>query len=72
MQCDFQVTRKLQLDKHVSLKHSKKINNDNMAVGTKCKNCGEPFTIKGDLMRHRKAQHIESVAPCRNNAEMCW
>ena len=34
--------------------------------GIKCKNCGETFNDKRDLMNHRKCMHPSTVAPCRN------
>ena len=44
------------------------------------KTCSEVFSAKWDLMKHRKNEHPETVAPCRNYSEgkcsytdsMCW
>ena len=46
----------------------------------KCKNCGEQFSSKWNLMYHRKSKHLNTVAFCRNNLggncpysdDMCW
>ena len=45
-----------------------------------CRNCGERFAAKWDLMSHRKNMHANIIAVCRNNLqgkcdytdEMCW
>ena len=77
-ECDFQGTSKTQIDKHIKLKHE--VNNQNKGGMIKCRNCGEQFSQKWDLMNHRKLQHKETVAHCKNNqvgkcqftAESCW
>ena len=46
----------------------------------KCRNCGEKFFGKSNLMIHRKQTHINTVADCKNNQEgkclftsdKCW
>ena len=46
----------------------------------KCRNCGEKFSAKWNLMNHRKRMHSSTVAVCRNytegqcnySDEMCW
>ena len=46
----------------------------------KCNNCGEQFSDKRNLMNHRKLNHLNTVANCRNNLvgkcsfsdKMCW
>ena len=76
--CDFQGTTEIELDKHILLKH--RIDGRNMDVKLKCRNCGEQFTAKWDLMNHRKTMHSSTVAVCRNysvgkcnfSAEICW
>ena len=78
-ECDFQATSNIQLSKHINLKHSFHENYTGHGV-IKCNNCGEQFRDKRNLMKHRKANHINTVANCRNNLvgkcsysdEMCW
>ena len=75
-ECDYQGTRASELNKHVSLKH-RDIKEDSTI---KCRNCGETFANKWNLMTHRKSKHPSIVANCRNNMEgtcvfsdnMCW
>jgi hypothetical protein len=46
----------------------------------KCRNCGELFTSKWNLMNHRKCEHMNNVAYCRNYLQgkcdfadnICW
>ena len=65
--CHFQGTTVTELRKHRDLKHA--INKEMKGNDIQCKVCGETFSKKWDLMRHRKDKHIHSVAPCGN--EMC-
>ena len=59
--------------KHIERKHS-------LVQSIKCKNCGNEFSTKNKLMIHRKVEHPETVAACRNNlegkcryeADLCW
>ena len=45
-----------------------------------CRNCGEEFSSKWNLMTHRKSKHVHTVAICRNKLEgkcdfsdeLCW
>ena len=75
--CFFQGTNNDKLTKHISLKHTIQPCMENIM---KCKNCGEQFNNKRNLMYHRKSKHINSVAYCRNKLEgncsyednMCW
>ena len=77
--CDFQATSNIELDKHINLKHTT-YDKDKRFHDIKCKNCGEQFGNKRNLMNHRKSNHSNTVAPCRNNLvgkctftdEMCW
>ena len=76
--CDYQGTREIELNKHVNLKHTAK--GTLMGNTIKCRNCGDQFSTKWNLMNHRKSEHLSSVAYCRNNIEgkceysedMCW
>ena len=78
MDCDFQGTTLSQLNEHVELKHVRKQNTKDSAI--KCRNCGELFSKKGNLMYHRKSKHTSSVAYCKNKSEgncyytddICW
>ena len=56
--CHFQGTTATELRKHRDLKHA--IYREEQH-GIKCKVCGETFSKKWDLMRHRKDKHIHSV-----------
>ena len=44
----------------------------------KCKTCGTEFLTKPQLMTHRKLEHPNTVAPCKNylvgqcDYEFCW
>ena len=70
---DYQGNKRNYLQKHIHIKHTV-INKVN------CRICGEEFTVKRDLMQHRKKKHIETVAPCSKKIkgqcdysdEMCW
>ena len=75
-ECYFQATKQMELNKHINLKHNK-----GETEGTiNCRNCGEGFSTKWNLMNHRKSKHSETVAYCRNNIDgmcsysdaMCW
>ena len=71
--CDFQGNDRNLLQKHINIKHT-------MINKVNCRSCGEEFTMKRDLMQHRKKKHIETVAPCSKKIngqcdysdEMCW
>ena len=60
-------------DKHLDQKHSLKEN-------IKCRSCGKEFISKSQLMNHRKSEHPNTVAACRDylegkcrfDAEKCW
>ena len=77
-QCDFQTTSESNLKKHFVLKHTLKgLKPDEEIV---CRNCGEKFIGKRNLMNHRKESHRHAVALCKNyqdgkcpyNSEKCW
>ena len=78
-ECDYQGTKEAELNKHINLKHKVQSSypNSNSIV---CRNCGEQFSSKWNLMTHRKSKHTSNIAYCRNymagrcdfNAEMCW
>ena len=78
MDCDFQGTSLLQLNKHVEIKHVTKQHTNESPI--KCRICGELFSKKGNLMYHRKNKHVSSVAYCRNKSQgnctysddICW
>ena len=48
--------------------------------GFRCRHCEKEFTLKSNLMSHRKSEHPNTVAPCRNYLEghcnrgydSCW
>ena len=73
LKCDFQGTRQEELDKHIQLKHSSQ-------GMMKCRNCGKEFESKSCLMVHRKTEHRNTVAQCRNklaghcyfSGDDCW
>ena len=75
MDCYFQGTSKQELTTHINIKHKTE-----RVDLLKCRNCGESFTSKPNLMDHRKDKHASTVAPCRNNirgacqfsSNMCW
>ena len=77
-ECDFQGAGQLELNKHINLKHMKSNRNDQNSI--ECRNCGENFSSKWNLMNHRKSMHLNSVAYCRNKLEgkcnfsdeICW
>ena len=60
--CDDEFISRAGVKKHDNTKYS---NED----GIYCRICGEQFIIKRRLGEHRKKEHIESVAHCRNNLE---
>ena len=79
--CDFQGTKEIELKKHISLKHEiegKAVDHSDGLI--KCRNCGDVFKTKWNLMNHRKSEHLNIVAQCRNYLEgkcvytdsMCW
>ena len=77
-ECDFQTISNFLLDKHLSLKHTP--HQEQSEEEIKCRNCGEKFSQRWKLMTHRKQNHINTVALCKNNllkkcifsAESCW
>ena len=77
-ECYFQGTTKDELTKHIRIKHKVKVSTQVGAL--KCRNCGEAFSFKTDLMDHRKSEHLSTVAVCRNysngncpySSSMCW
>ena len=79
MDCAFQGTSNGELRNHINLKHRVNVNKE-IDGNIECRNCGERFLDKRNLMNHRKEKHLETVAVCRNNienkcnfsAEMCW
>ena len=65
-ECDYQGTEQSQLSKHIKLKHR-----------LQCRNCEKVFKTKPELMVHRKKDHYNTVAVCRNGMnceflEKCW
>ena len=76
--CDFQATTEYQLKKHFSLKHTLQGVKEDEEI--RCKNCGEQVIGKRNLMVHRKQQHRNTVATCKNylegkcprSPENCW
>ena len=77
-ECYFQGTSEGELAKHKNEKHgAKRFTHDG---SLKCRNCGEAFSLKGNLMDHRKSEHSSTVALCRNYSngncpysnQMCW
>ena len=77
-ECDYQGISKEELKKHVSLKH--RLAQMQSDEGIKCRNCGETFNTKWDMMAHRKTMHLSTVAYCKRNIdgtcpytqERCW
>ena len=76
--CDYQGTNKYQLEKHIQLKHT--VNGIQSVETIKCRNCGDLFCDRRNFMNHRKSQHVDLVALCRNfldgkcvfSKHMCW
>ena len=76
-ECFFRGTQLIELNNHINLKHTKGVGNEG---NLKCRNCGDDFVSKWNLMNHRKNKHLENVAPCRNHRERrcpysddkCW
>ena len=76
--CVFHATSKIELNTHFNLKHRENGQRGKQVIH--CKTCNEQFSDKWNLMYHRKSQHINTVAMCRNHlegkcqytAEMCW
>ena len=76
--CFYQGTSRDEISKHINLKHRVEEQRDENLI--KCKNCGEQFRTKWNLMYHRKSKHLNTVAYCKNNLEgkcpysdeMCW
>ena len=82
-ECDYQGSKEMELTKHVNLKHSvvgNVANNVDVDGMIKCRNCGDLFTTKWNLMNHRKSEHWNTVAFCRNYLQgkcdfadnICW
>jgi hypothetical protein len=77
-ECFFQGSSDGELSKHINTKH--RIKDSNMGGSLKCRNCGESFSSKSNLMKHRKDKHLITVAYCKNNlnarcpysSTMCW
>ena len=77
-ECDFQGSTDMQLKRHVGLKHTMKHSEGQGII--KCRICGDEFHDYRNLMTHRKANHIVSVAPCHKYIEgicaytedACW
>ena len=66
LECPYQGTEQSQPDKHIKIKHR-----------MICRNCDKAFKTKPDLMVHRKTEHYDAVAMCRNGTECkfsdkCW
>ena len=59
-ECDFYCDNEKNFEAHKQLIHPKK-------NGIRCRICGEFFESKRDLMYHRKAEHIRTVANCEKN-----
>ena len=76
--CDFQTTSEHHLKKHFTLKHTLKVLKPDEEI--RCRNCGETFLWKNNLMKHRKVSHANFVANCKNyqeekcpfSSEKCW
>ena len=77
-ECPFQGTTQIQLNKHFNLKHMMK--GQTMKEVIQCKHCNEQFSAIWNLMSHRKQEHPNTVAFCKNkpigtcrfNADTCW
>ena len=77
-ECFFQGTNKVELERHFDLKHTRRENIEENAIT--CKNCGDKFKTRMNLMYHRKSKHLNTVAYCRNKREgkcdfsddKCW
>ena len=66
LECAFQGTLQSQLDKHIQIKHR-----------IHCRNCEKSFKTKPELMAHRRSDHYDIVAVCRNGMnckflDRCW
>ena len=76
--CDFQGGNRVQLAKHIRLKHGRIEETKDISI--QCKYCGKQYTNKKNFMSHRKIEHPGVVAHCKNNAvgecyfsaETCW
>ena len=70
--CDFQAFSNRELKQHKQQRHSE-------TESIQCRNCGEMFSSKWNLMNHRRNMHPTNK-PCRNDAigrcnftaEVCW
>lgn len=77
--CDFQDNSRDIFMNHRRIEHSKqsKLQDEN---GFKCRNCGETFELKWQLMEHRRIKHPEMRRPCYYDAVnkcsfseyLCW
>ena len=66
LECDFQGSEEIQLNKHIKIKHR-----------MQCRNCENLFKTKPELMVHRKMEHYNLVAMCNKGSECkfsekCW
>ena len=77
--CDFQDNNRDIFMNHRRIEHSKKSKQPD-ENGFKCRNCGEVFELKWQLMEHRRIKHPEMRRPCFYDAEnkcsfsayLCW
>ena len=78
IECPYQATAQLELNKHINLKH--RLVNQRIEEVIHCKYCGEQFAAKWNLMNHRKQKHPSLVpfcekykeSDCKYSSEMCW
>ena len=76
-ECCYQGVAESDLKRHIILKHETPIN---QSATFKCRTCGNGFSHKWELMKHRKSSHRDTVAMCRNwrngscpyTEEACW
>ena len=72
-----QGTKQFELNKHINLKHSA---DDNKVETIKCYHCDMQFSSRWSLMNHRKSNHPNNIASCKNFQDgkcsfaenMCW
>ena len=77
-ECFQQYTSQTLLNKHINLTH--RLKDQILEEVIRCKYCGEQFGEKWNMMNHRKQEHPNTVALCKNNlenkckhsSEMCW
>ena len=81
--CDYQGNTKIGLETHLKLKEHTPSKIQEVPApenGFICRECGQTFLLKKDLMTHRKTNHEERVNICRYfikktcvyDSEMCW